>query len=357
MGSREARLTAEQALGGGRQYSQVADLSGGRAPADPAEVSIAADGPAKAAGIERRRGLSYAEFERDYLRANKPVILCGAMDEWAALDKWSPEFFKRGHAAAPVTVEGEPTTLGAFIDEVLASTAERPSRYLRDKIIREIAPELLRDIEPFCEYSFPNWLPGFYLLKKFRGLFSIAQIELFIGGVGTRLGEIHYDYIHVHNVLCQIYGRKEFTIFPPDDADHLYACVEKAAFSNPNAAIKNPDDVDLARFPLFAKARPIRFVQEPGEIVFLPSGWWHATRLLTASIAVGVTFANETNWPALTQDFRNSPMAAKVPGVRPLLSAYLAALAGVRRKRGRWAGVRELGIVPANFSRETRSSR
>ena len=55
---------------------------------------------------------------------------------------------------------------------------------------------------------------------------------------------MHYDYIHTHTVLCQIYGRKQFTLFAPEDTPYLYATANQSA-------VKNPDDVDLERFPLF----------------------------------------------------------------------------------------------------------
>lgn len=295
----------------------------------------------KTRGIARRRNLPYAEFERDYLIPNKPVILTGCMDNWPALTKWSPEFFKQQYGAAPVTVGGRTMPLGEFIELVLASSPELPAPYLKDAVVRRLGPGLMNDIEPFCEYCFPNWLPGFYLVKKLRNIFDAAQIELFIGGEGTKLGEIHYDYIHAHTVLCQIHGRKEFTLFPPEDAPWLYA-------SGNQAAIKDLDAVDLERFPLFAKATPISFVQEPGEIVFLPSGWWHTTRLLTASIAVGSNFANASNWAAVTGDLRGT-RAASLPVLGTLFSAYLAALGRSKRSRGRWAGASELAIVPAHF--------
>jgi hypothetical protein len=294
----------------------------------------------KTLGIARRRNLSYAEFERDYLTPNKPVILTGCMDDWPALSKWSPEFFKREYGATPVTADGQAMPLGEFIDLVLASSPERPAPYLRDAKVRDLGPELMNDIEPFCEYSFPNWLPGFYLVKKLRDLFDAAQIELFVGGEGTKLGQIHYDYIHAHTVLCQVYGRKEFTLFPPEDAPWLYADGAQAAF-------KDLDTVDRERFPLFERATPISFVQEPGEIIFLPSGWWHTTRLLSASIAVGVNFANASNWSAVTKDIRESSSLARLPVVGTVLSAYLTALGRAKQSRGPWAGADELGIVPA----------
>jgi hypothetical protein len=298
-------------------------------------------------GIERRRNLPYAEFERDYLIPNKPVILTGCMDNWPALSKWTPEFFKREYGIAPVTVEGQKVPLGDFIDLVVASSREHPSPYLKDAVVRNLGPELMKDIEPFCEYSFPNWLPGFYLVKKLRNMLNAAQIELFIGGKGTKLGEIHYDFIHAHTVLCQIYGRKAFTVFAPEDAPYLYA-------SGVQAAIKDLDAVDRERFPLFERATPISFVQEPGEIAFLPSGWWHTTRLLTASIAVGNNFANASNWGAVSADISDTA-TGRLPIIGAIFSSYLAALGRSKQARGRWAGMNELGIVPASSPLSTKS--
>lgn len=288
--------------------------------------------------VERRQRLSQAEFEHEYLKRNRPVILTGNMDKWPALGKWTPEFFKRAHGAAPVSVKEQTRPLGEFIDMVLASSPEQPCPYLKDAVVRHISADLMRDIEPFLPYCFPNWLLGFCVPRQVRHHVNSAQIELFIGGYGTRLGEMHYDYIHTHTVLCQIHGRKQFTLFAPEDTPYLYATANQSA-------IKNPEDVDLDRFPLYARATPFRFIQEPGEAVFLPSGWWHSTKLLTSSIAVGVNFANRTNWPQVVRD-----LGAQFAGDRPirsaLLQAYLGSLGWWKRLQGRWAGAKKLGIQP-----------
>ena len=280
------------------------------------------------AEVPRRRNLPYAEFERDYLAPNKPVILTGCMEHWTALSKWSPDFFKREYGAAPVAVEGRKLPLGAFVDLALASSPERPAPCLQDAPLREIAPELMKDIEPFAEYCFPNWLPGAYLIEKFRDLFNAAQIELFLGGEGARSDGIFYAYIHAHTAHCQVFGRREFALFPPEDAPRLYA-------SGHASAIADPRTVDLERFPLFAHATPITFMLEPGEILFLPGGWWQASRLPTASISVGVNFANASNWAAVTRELCATSVA-RLPVIRTLVSAYLAALGRSKQSRGRW---------------------
>jgi hypothetical protein len=171
----------------------------------------------------------------------------------------------------------------------------------------------------------------------------MAEVELFLGGAGTRLGELHYDYIHTHTVLCQIFGRKEFTLFAPSDSPWLYA------FGN-QSAIRNVDEVDFEAYPLFEQATPIRFVQEPGEVVFLPSGWWHTTRLVTASIAVGVNFANATNWADVSADLCDR-LPQNRPVRRALARAYLATLGLLKKLNGPWAGADRLGIEPCKSTR------
>ena len=46
------------------------------------------------------------------------------------------------------------------------------------------------------------------------------------------------------------------------------------------------DHYDAARFPLFAKAKEYRVVIQPGEMLFIPRGWWHHVRSLDKSISV-----------------------------------------------------------------------
>jgi hypothetical protein len=295
-------------------------------------------GKAGARSIERRHRLPYAEFEHAYLRRRRPVVLTGCMDDWPALAKWTPEFLRQKYGSVPVTVEGRTQPLGEFLDRVLASTPEQPAPYLKDAMVRRLSPELMRDIEPFVEYSFPNWLQGLYPSRPFHYLMNAAQVELFVGGWGTRLGQLHFDYIHTHTVLCQVFGRKEFTLFAPEDTPWLYA-------TDNQSAITNVDEVDLERYPLFPRATPVRFVQEPGEIVFLPSAWWHTTRLLTASIAVGVNFANASNWADVTRDACDQ-LAARRPLRRAFVRAFLALHGCLKQLQGRWAGAKKLGIAP-----------
>lgn len=275
--------------------------------------------------IERRHRLPYDEYVRDFLIPRRPVIITGALDDWPA-SRWTPANLREKYGASTVHIKDQPTTLGEHLDRVERSTPEDPVPYLRDQILKDVHPDIVADVTPFHPYIFPNWLRGTYLPKPVSyQLNRPANVELFIGGLGTKLGELHYDFAHCHVALAQLYGRKQFWVYPPDQSPYMYA-------TGMMSAIKDVEHPDLERYPLFAKAVPTVFVQEPGEIVILPTGWWHTTRLLGTSIAVAINFANATNWNEVTED-----VCAALIGRRPVLGrAYRTwlRLRGVAKRMG-----------------------
>ena len=52
----------------------------------------------------------------------------------------------------------------------------------------------------------------------------------------------------------------------------------------------NPHNPDLAKHPKFREATVIEVELEPGEMLFLPVGWWHAER--TADVNISLIFTN-----------------------------------------------------------------
>ena len=110
--------------------------------------------------IDRRSNLSYEDFRRDYLFPHKPVVLSGALDKWAAMTKWTPDYFKKKYGSMKLTIDGKDYSMAEFVDLVDSSTDEKPAPYLRNAIIDRFLPELLPDIQPLPSYFSPNWLTG-----------------------------------------------------------------------------------------------------------------------------------------------------------------------------------------------------
>jgi ribosomal protein L16 Arg81 hydroxylase len=102
-----------------------------------------------------------------------------------------------------------------------------------------------------------------------------------IGPAGS-FTPLHHDL--TNNFLCQLVGRKHVKLVPPSETPKLYN--DRHVFS----AVGDLDAADLAsRFPLAASARFYDLVLQPGEILFIPVGWWHQVRALDFSVSMTCT--------------------------------------------------------------------
>lgn len=271
--------------------------------------------------IDRRSNLSYEEFSGRYMYANKPVIFTDALGPWRALSRWTPNFFQSEFGDMTFSIaEGRKSssysektngmvqyTMAHFIDRVLESSDDSPAPYFRNQSLSGMFPSLKADVEPAPEYFFPNWLLDQYTIKRFHAaLHHYGILELFIGGRGGTFPVLHYDHGGLHAFLMQIYGRKRYVLYPPDQTPYMYPTKEKPNLSMVNSVF----EPDLNRFPLFAKAVPTTFELAAGEMMFLPSGWWHTVKMLTPSITLSLNMINHSNWQALVNTKRSNPLVS-----------------------------------------------
>ena len=183
-------------------------------------------------------------------------------------------------------------------------------------MIRQQFPQIASDILPELKYTLPDRFRSHLMIGKVRAKDGIP--ELLISGLGGRF-KLHYDALHALGFVNQIYGDKEFIVFPPSEAKYLYPSANDQRHSDLN----DPFEPDLTRFPLFSQALQCRFVLRPGETIFNPAGWWHATRMLTPSVAVVISTVNAANWRDFARDIgRNRPGVPVL--VTAALRAYLA---------------------------------
>jgi histone arginine demethylase JMJD6 len=236
------------------------------------------------------------EFFNDFVLPRRPVIIRD-FAPWKAFDSWSIENFRKRFGDRTVKLPSGQKRMDAFLDEVLASTPGSPGEYLNQVPIAKEFPELLDDILPIPSAMKPNWLTNSLMLRRW-GTFD-GFCELFIGGAGAGFTRLHCDMYWVNTMITQVVGAKEFTLFAPSDTPYLYPNPTTPYFSS----IPRIDDVSDESFPLFAKAEPIVVRVEPGETIYVPWGFWHATRILEPSIAVAASTANRGNWREFSQDF------------------------------------------------------
>jgi Cupin-like domain len=228
--------------------------------------------------VERRSNLSYEEFIREYAFAGKPVIITDLMKNWEASTKWTLDFFKSEYGSVKVEVMDvqlddinrtsvTSMIMADYIDYMSASNRNQ-LLYLANFILDKY-PELYKNYE--VPVYFPDLLQK--LPKELRGKYGLNLSWLFIGPKGASVG-LHNDVLDTSAWLALISGRKRFVFFTPDQEDFLY---------DGKVNVFNPD---LEKFPLYAKAKPVEVILEPGEVIYTPSKWWHQVENLEDSIAV-----------------------------------------------------------------------
>ncbi|GJM33276.1 MAG: hypothetical protein DHS20C18_22770 [Saprospiraceae bacterium] len=230
--------------------------------------------------IDTVQHLTAVQFNKLYFQENKPVIIKGGVKEAKSYNHWSLDYLKSKFANRPVrvfysesgyynfNVQGQMVPIQVSFEEATeyftSNQYNNKSYYMQQVSIPDVFPELMDDLET-PEWNLPSDL--------------INVVNLWIGGAGC-VTPLHYDF--AQNFLIQIMGRKELTLFAPTDAPYLYP----SEAGKVHLSQINLDAVDYAQFPLFRQAKPFRCSLEPGDVLFLPPGWWHHVRSLDAAISV-----------------------------------------------------------------------
>lgn len=245
--------------------------------------------------IERRSGLTRAEFIRRYRDPMVPVILTDATRDWPARSKFTFDFFKERMGRREVVIGNKKYQLGEFIDLLLKSTRDKPAPYPCKLNLREEFADLAADINRY-DLAQPDRV-GSRLIPR-RCLDGLYDLEVFLGGPGGEFPYLHYDYLGLFAYINMIVGEKEFTIYTPHQGRYLYPKAEARWVS----AVENHHQPDLEKYPLLAQTRPVKITLSAGETLFIPSGWWHTARSLTPSISVAFDQLCSSNWKFFTDE-------------------------------------------------------
>ncbi len=237
--------------------------------------------------IERRAGLSAEEFLQRYYAANRPVILTGELANWPALVRWTPEYLKTRVGARPIEFQGERNLDREF--EMHKDTHRRvaPFNLFIDQILR---PGAGNDAY-LTAYNSERNAEALSVLHDDLGVlekFLDAEAAtphgmMWIGPAGT-VTSLHHDL--TNNFIAQIVGRKRVKLAPAAEVGKLYN--ERHVFS----AIPDLEDSNInpKSYPRLEGLRIYDVLLEPGEILFMPLGWWHQVKSLDFSVTI--TFTN-----------------------------------------------------------------
>ena len=246
--------------------------------------------------IEKISQISDEDFQQNYYRPCKPLVITELAKSWPAYSKWSWDYFKekvgntkvgiynnvKSDAYTPINKADSYTTFGEYVDMVRNGPAQW--RIFLFNIFNH-APELVQD------FTWPdNLMKGF--VKRFP--------MLFVGGE-TSITHMHFDIDMSHILHTQFVGRKKVLLFPFEEQHKLYRkpfeVLSLADFSHYYEGNGHPD---YEKFPALKLARGYEVTLEHGDTLFMPAGYWHHMEYLDSGFAMSLR-AVQRNIPGIVK--------------------------------------------------------
>jgi hypothetical protein len=222
---------------------------------------------------------SVEEFEARYISRSRPVILRGAISDWPAITLWSRDYFmaRFGDRQVPTlrAMNGAVYDLeaGARYESIRLSeyvallNADKPIDLYMTFRVQETMPELFDDIVRPAYCADAEW----------------TSSKLWFAGPNAK-SPLHRDL--PENLYAQIVGHKTFILIDR----RLTSRVHRHSFLSrvPNCSPVDAEAPDLARYPRFRDTPMLKAEVGPGDLLYIPSLWWHQARSLDMSVAINL---------------------------------------------------------------------
>ncbi|MBB5684039.1 cupin-like domain-containing protein [Sphingobium boeckii] len=230
--------------------------------------------------VPRRHKLAAADFFRDFYHAHRPVLLSGLIDHWPAREKWSLDHLHAQHGFALIRAQWERER---DPDYEVNSTAHGETRPFAEFLARLRTPN--NDVYMTANNHDHNRQALAALWEDVGGIPGYLSDEpgrdgfLWIGPKGT-ITPWHHDL--TNNLLLQISGTKRVLLAASHDI---------ALMRNSRHCFSDWGGEALPPGPATGQRPAILSVDiAPGDILFIPVGWWHHVEAL--DVTIGMSFTN-----------------------------------------------------------------
>ena len=220
--------------------------------------------------------LNEEEFYRKYYKPQIPVLIKGFSKHYPAGKKWTLDFMKKtcgdidvdifdnnaaDHTSSAFTTPDLKMKFSDYVD-IISQDKPSPLRIFLFNMFKR-KQELRKD--------FP--CPDF-----FKGILG-RMGYMFFGSKDTKV-RIHQDIDMSSVLLTQFYGRKKVILISPKYSDLLY----RLPFNT--YSLIDLDNPDYQKYPGLQYVEATEYIMEPGDALFMPSGWWHYITYLDGGFAV-----------------------------------------------------------------------
>lgn len=205
--------------------------------------------------------ISEEEFQKNYLKKRKPVVIRNLARNWPAYQRWTLDLLEKeiGNKTLRIknlekTTSNQPKFLRTFSELSQQLKKDDGSTDIFEINLLKYAPALRDD------YAFPQNLITGRIEKSPRISFGSKGSTSFLG----------YDVLLSHTFQTQFSGRKHVILFDGKWRDRLY----KMPYTTYAVENVNPDNPDLEKYPALKGVEGHECFLEHGDTLFIPSGWW-----------------------------------------------------------------------------------
>ncbi|CAD6190333.1 unnamed protein product [Caenorhabditis auriculariae] len=220
---------------------------------------------------------------------NEPFIMeSWSTEQWLARKYWVNEdgtpnlvYLRENYGDAEVPIfdgcDYSVMKYSQYIDRILSGEV-KPSSYLKDWHFQNSFGTAFYFLHPFMQRDWVN-------CEEWSGIGSPFgdDYRFVYHGVQGSWTKLHSDVVVSHSWSANICGRKQWLMVPPGKEGLFRATRDDFV-----------EDM-RARSHLWSEAKVISFIQEPGEIVFVPSNWYHQVHNISDTISINHNWINSTN--------------------------------------------------------------
>ncbi|KAF0043762.1 hypothetical protein F2P81_002920 [Scophthalmus maximus] len=195
------------------------------------------------------------QFHRDWIGPNKPCIIRNALGHWPALTRWTPQYLREKVGSKVISVAVTPTGFADAVDG---------DRFVMPEERRMTFSSVLDIIEGKKQSS--------NLLDELPELTD--DLERHVPWMSAALGVYQPAVYHQRD-------DGEFEVLDQRDCEKV-----------PWIPL-DPLDPDLDRYPQYRQARPLHCSVKAGEMLYLPSLWFHHVQQSHGCVAVNFWYDME----------------------------------------------------------------
>lgn len=236
--------------------------------------------------IAKLENMPYDDFADQW--SQKPFVLTKCIRDWPAFRDWTLDYFSKKHGDVVFRAESVNWSFETYT-KYMTSTSDESPLYLFDKMFAE-----KMGISVGAEAGAAYWRPECFGPDLFEllGAERPAHRWLIIGP--ERSGStFHKDPNATSAWNAVIQGAKYWIMFPPG------ADVPGVFVSSDSSEVTSPLSIAEWLLEFHAEARQlpdcIEGVCDAGEILHVPSGWWHLVVNLEPGIALTQNFVPKSS--------------------------------------------------------------